>query len=316
MSDPALLPIPSDRDAWHALRSVHVGASEVATLFGVAPDYMPGIFALWNVKAGRVPPENVDNPRTRAGLALEDAIAALAAERKGWTVRPGLYASRGGLGATLDRVIAEPGPEDHDCTGPGVLELKNADWLIHKREWCAEPPRHILLQLQAQLWATGYAWGAIAVLVGGNDLRIYPFKPRPRIQAEIAKRVAAFWASVRAGRVPNADGSDATWRALRVIEPEIVDEEADLSAVVDEAADLAAVLVGARERIRAAKADEAAARNRLAQLLGGHAWGRAGGWIVKAADVAAIPDREAKPGEIIRGRAASRRISVNEAHHA
>ncbi|WP_424140856.1 YqaJ viral recombinase family protein [Roseomonas chloroacetimidivorans] len=307
-----LFPIPDDKDAWHAIRAQHIGASEVATLFSVQPEYMPGLFALWQVKAGRIPPENVDNARTRAGLALEEAIALLAAEREGWKVQPGQYAKRGGLGATLDRIIAEPGPNDTDCSGPGVLELKNADWLIHKREWGTEPPRHILLQLQAQMLASGFTWGAVAVLVGGNDVRIYRYRPRPRIQAAIAQRVDAFWASVKAGRVPNADGSDGTWRALQVLEPEIVDEEADLTAAAEEAAACAAALAAARQAKRDAEKREGEARNRLAQLLGGHRWGRAGDFLISAAEVAAVPDREAKPGEIIKGRAGSRRIIVKE----
>lgn len=50
-----LLPIPPTPSEWHALRDRHVGASEVASLFGVQPPYMPGVYALWMHKAGRVP---------------------------------------------------------------------------------------------------------------------------------------------------------------------------------------------------------------------------------------------------------------------
>ena len=150
------LSIPTDPAEWHTLRARHIGASEVAILFGAQPDYMPGLNALWQIKAGRVPPPQVDNPRTRAVLALEDVITALAVEQNGWEVLPGQYASRDGFGATLDRIIAAPGPTDEGCEGPGVLELKNVDWIAHRRTWGDEPPLHILLQLQAQLLATGF----------------------------------------------------------------------------------------------------------------------------------------------------------------
>lgn len=306
----ALLPIPASPADWHALRRRHVGASEVAVLFGAQPDYMPGIFALWQVKAERIPPEPVENERVRWGLLLEDAIAAGAAEREGWEVLPGQYASHPcGLGATLDRIIAKPGENDSGCEGPGVLELKNADWLVHRRTWGDEPPLHILLQLQAQLLATGYTWGAVAVLVGGNDLRIYRYRARPAIQAEMERRVAAFWSSVRADQAPAVDGSDATFRALIQIAPP-ADEERDLSED-DEAPDLCAAYVTAQAEAKAAQKRQAEARNRLVEKLAG-GWARIPGFGLSLAVTCAKPDREAVPGEIIKGRAESVRLIVRE----
>lgn len=308
-----LLPIPEDRDSWHALRARHVGASEVAILFGQQPDYMPGPFALWHAKAGIVPPENVDNPRTRWGLRLEDAIAEAAGAEEGWEVRPGQYASRDGLGATLDRIIAAPGPKERDAglTGPGVLELKNADWLTHKKSWGEEPPTHILLQLQAQLLATGYGWGAVAVLVGGNDLRIYRYTPRPKLQAEIARRVAAFWESVRARKRPDPDGSDSAFRTLRELEPEVVDEPADLSGD-NEAPVLAADLLRLAEQRKALEKQEAEIKARLFDKLGGYRFALVDGFRIAQAVTPAKEPRPAKPGEIIPGRAESRRLIVTE----
>ena len=114
--------------------------------------------------------------------------ATAAGEREGWTVLPGQYASLDGLGATLDRIIAAPGPNDEGVAGPGVLELKNVDWIAHRAQWGTEPPAHILVQLQAQLAATGFGWGAVAALVGGNDLHIYRYTARPRLQADIGRK--------------------------------------------------------------------------------------------------------------------------------
>ena len=306
-----LLPIPADAAAWHALRAQHVGASEVSILFGVAPPYMPGPWALWQVKAGRAPAPQVDNQRTRWGLLLEDAIAAAAAEREGWCIEPGIYASLGGLGATLDRLIASPGERDQDFDGPGVLELKNVDWIVHRRQWGDEPPAHILLQLQAQLAATGRSWGAVAALVGGNDLQVYRYRARPKLQAEILRRVADFWQSIRENRPPPVDGSDDAARILRILEPEIVDEPADLSAS-NEAPILCAEYLRAAEDEREAFSRKAAARNGLLALLGGHRWAVVSGYRLSQAVTPEIPDRVAEPGEIIRGRAESRRVLVKE----
>ncbi|MBU8540850.1 YqaJ viral recombinase family protein [Falsiroseomonas tokyonensis] len=306
-----LLPIPPRGDDWHALRARHVGASEISILFGCAPDYLPGVYALWHVKAGLIPREEVANQRAAWGLLLEEAIAAGAAEREGWQVLPGRYASRDGLGATLDRIIAEPGPNDEGCTGPGVLELKNVDWMVHRRGWDGEPPLHILLQLQAQLAATAFTWGAVAALVGGNDLKVWRYSARPKLHAEIMARVTHFWRSIREGKPPQPDGSDATYRALMVLEPEVVDEPADLSAD-NEAPDLAARYLAAAAAEKAAKAEKEEARNRLLEKLGSCRWGDTTGYRISQAVTPAKDQRPARPGEIISGRAEARRIIVKE----
>ena len=309
-----MLTIPAVAAEWHALRARHVGASEVAILFGVAPDYMPGLFSLWHIKAGKAPPPQVHNARTRWGLLLEDAIAAGAAEREGWDVRPGQYASLDGLGATLDRIIAVPGPNDVGCEGPGALELKNADWLQHVRTWGDEPPTHILLQLQAQLAATGYSWGAVAVLVGGNDLRIYRYAARPKLQADILRRVGAFWGSIREGRVPQPDGNDDTFRVLRVLDPEVVDDAVDLTT--DNAAPiLCAEYLAAATEAKAAEARRKEAAAGLLAKLGGHRWAQVSGFKLSQAVTEAKPDSVITAdmvGQIITGRAESRRITVKE----
>jgi predicted phage-related endonuclease len=310
-----LIPIPADPAGWHALRARHVGASEVAALFGAQPDYAQGRFALWQIKAGRMPPPPVDNPRVRAGLALEDAIAQMAAEQQGWTLRPGVYASHeSGLGATLDRIIEAPAAGDAGMTGPGVLEVKNVDWLVHKRAWGGEPPMHILLQLQAQLLATGYGWGVVAALVGGNDVRVYRYTARPALHIEMARRVADFWRAVRDGAAPNADASDSARRALVATTPDLEDEKLDLTGD-DEAAALAVEWLRQAKAVKAAEKLRDAAKHALVQRIGAHSGALGDGWRVSLVDVAETPARVITAemiGQTIPGRAASRRATIRE----
>lgn len=314
---PRLLPMPADPAEWHALRAQHVGASEAAILFGCEPAYAMGLRALWEVKAGRHPPPHVDNPRTRWGLALEDAIAAAAAGQEGWDVQPGRYASLGGLGATLDRIIAAPNAEDAEmgATGPGVLELKSVDWLQHRAKWAEDPPEHILLQHQAQMAATGFNWGAVAALVGGNDLKVYRYLARPRIGAAIISRVETFWVSVREGNPPAADGSDATYRMLMDAAPEVADAGVDLMQD-NEAPELCARYLALGAKGKAIDAERAEVRNRLIEKLGPHRVGWVQGFRLSQAVTAEKPDRQARPGEIIRGRAESRRLIISEGEAA
>ena len=305
-----LQPIPATRTEWLALRRRFIGASETAALFQMQAPYQPGIYALWMDRADRVPLPEVTIERAKWGLLLEDAIAAGAAEREGWEIRPGQYASHeSGVGATLDRVIASDPNED----GPGALELKNVDILqtLRGKAWSGEPPIHVLLQLQAQLLATGFKWGAIAWLVGGNELRMLRFKARPAVQAEIAKRAAAFWQSIRDGVPPKPDGSDATYAALLALLPDAdeSDEPADLCG--DNEAEVAAgdYLRGAA-MAKEGDALKAAARNILLSKIGTARWAKTNAATVSVARVAGTPNRPANPGEIIKGRAASARLTV------
>lgn len=292
-------------DAWHAARARVVGASEVAALFGVSP-YLSH-WALWQIKAGRAPaPDLAGDVRVTWGLRLENAIADAVAEERGWTLLPGGHrvSSRvPGLGCTLDREIGG--------SKPGVLELKNVDWLVRKRSWGDEPPPHILLQLQHQLAVTGHGWGAVAALVGGNEMRVWEYQARPKIIAEIQKRVRAFWQSIREGREPPVDGSDSTAETLAAMfgnapPTPMLDLRGD-----NEMPELCAGAIRAREARQAAEREEKHYLNAIKAKVGTAEAAMVAGFTVRATPVAAIADRVADPGEVIKGRAGYRRLSVS-----
>jgi hypothetical protein len=125
-----LHPIPPDRATWLALRDKRIGASEVAALYDLQPDYAPGIYALWMHKAGRAPLPEVTGERVEWGLRNEAAIAAGASIMGGWILSPGLYASHdAGLGATLDRIAEAPDTEPLDLCGDNEAEDAAARYL-------------------------------------------------------------------------------------------------------------------------------------------------------------------------------------------
>ena len=300
---------------WHAVRAKHVGSSEVAALFGVQPDYAQSLFALWQVKAGNIPPPVVDNDRVRFGTKLEPLIAELAAEENGWTIAKGRYHEDvlcPGLGASLDYEIEAPGPNDEGCEGPGVLECKNVDWMVHRRSWAdGEPPIHITLQLQTQLACSRREWGVVVALVGGNQLLTYRFQARPKVIADIRRRTAAFWLSISEGKEPPVDGKDSTSDALRALFPEVTSQSLDLRSHNEFPVVCAELLSKAEERKRISEEEEEL-KNRLRAILGDAKSAYCDQFSVSVAVTPAKPDRAAKEGEIIKGRAESRRLTTKE----
>jgi predicted phage-related endonuclease len=264
-----LISMPATREEWLAMRLKFVGASESPALFGVQAPYQLDHYALHMVKAGRADPPYVGGERIKWGQRLEEVVALGIGEEFGYEIAKGRYAIADdcpGMGASLDFEMAfDPTGE---FEGPGVLETKNVDWMVHKRSWAdGEPPIHILLQNQHQLAATGWKWGAVGALVGGNELKLYRYPAKPDLIGNIKSRVAQFWADVASGDNPDPSWSESAADVLRALYPETVDEQADLR-LDNELPDICARLLDAGERRRAAEKAEAEAKNQLVAKLG------------------------------------------------
>jgi predicted phage-related endonuclease len=293
-------------------RAQHVGASEVAALFDCSP-YLTR-FELWHRKAGNIATPAFDviaddgtpeNERIYWGVRLEAAIIEAAKERYGYVDREQAdHLSNGkGLGGHPDRRVICPE------RGPGILEIKTADWLVRK-SWGDEPPTHYLLQSQAYQGLDQVEWGDVLVLVGGNKLERFSYTFRQKIYAEIESRVEAFWRSVEAKDPPSADYR-RDLDTIAELHREGTDDVVDLTAdnLAHEAA--AAFLFAKEARLEAEKKEDAA-KAELLDKLGTAATGLLNGFTVRATTVVAIPERTAEPGEIIKGRKAYRRITVKE----
>ena len=296
-------------------RACHVGGSEVSALFGCNPWLTE--FELFHRKKG-----SIDTPEFNAigadgtpeseriwwGVKLEPAIIEAAKERYGYVDRmpagewPPLTNGRG-LGGHPDRRVT--------CAkrGPGLLEAKMVDWLVRKG-WGDEPPLNYLLQGTTYAGLDKVDWFDMPILVGGNKLERFQYEFRPKLFAEIERRVEAFWESVHAGSPPKPDYS----RDGKVI-AELYSDAGD--AVIDLRGDNLAItaaaeyLIGAAEE-KAGKARKEAAQAELMEKLGEHGVGLLDGFTIKATRVAGCADRTAEPGEVIKGRKSYRRFSVKE----
>ena len=243
---------------WRKLRGQHVGGSEVAALFGEHAQITP--FELWHRKKGNIAePDLSDNDRVLWGTILEPAIANGVSAKTEWTVRKvRRYHSRLpelALGGSLDYEIIG------NKRGPGVLEIKTADWLV-VRDWeNGEPPLSYELQVQTYLALTGRTWGCMAVLVGGNDLRLFEYERRPKTIEIIESRVADFWKSIAEGKEPkpdfSRDGSTISKLHADVIAGKVIDLSASNRApiLIDEYCAAQAEEKAAHKRKDAAKAE-------------------------------------------------------------
>lgn len=304
MNAPAKI-IAGDGD--DAFRSSVVGASEVAVLFDASP-YCTR-FELFHRKAGNVAvPEFGGNERIEAGIRLEPVIIDWACDKWGYakTETPRRLKNGGGLGGHPDQLVICPD------RGPGVLEVKTADWLVAK-SWGDEPPLHYQLQAMTYMGLAGATWGDIVILVGGNELRRFQIEFRPKLFAEIERRVAEFWQSIAEGRAPKPDYTK-DGDTIAALHTPGTDELIDLSGD-NLAAVAAAEFVAADEACKEAAARREAARAELMDKMGEAGTAKLDGFIVKAPTVAATPDKliTAKmAGEIIKGRKAYRRFTVKE----
>lgn len=296
-------------------RASHVGASEAAALFDCSP-YLTR-FELWHRKAGNIatPEFNAlhddgtpDDERIYWGVKLEAAIIEAAKERFGYIDRDQAdQLSNGrGLGGHPDRRVICPE------RGPGILEIKTADWMVRK-DWGDEPPAHYLIQSQAYQGLDSVEWGDVLVLVGGNKLERFCYKFRPKIYAEVEKRVEAFWQSVEANDPPPADyGRDLP--TISELYRDGTDETVDLTGDNLAAIAAAQLLVAAEER-KAAEKKEDAAKAELLDKLGPASTAMLNGFICRATTVAAIPETEITAdmiGSTIGGRKGYRRLTVKE----
>ena len=260
--------IPESEEHWHKLRAQDVTSTESPALFGLSP-YMTK-FELWHRKKSGEVYSIKDNERMFWGRRLEMAIAEGIGEMQGWSVdkRPEyerLEEVR--MGASFDFHAWKS--YDHR----GMLEIKNVDYLAFRDNWTVgedgeiEAPPHIEIQLQHQLHVSGYTWGAIGVLVGGNKPHVLIREYDPKVGRGIENKIREFWLSIEAGKEPEPfypDDAKFVQSLYGYAEPgKILDARDD-----DEIATLCHDYAEASKREKLAKEDKEIAKAKLLEVIG------------------------------------------------
>ena len=254
------------RDDWLEVRRTGIGSSDAATAVGLNP-YQSQL-ELWMHKTGKadllpaVDPNDDTSPMFW-GTLLEPIVAAHYTKRTGNKVR------------RVNAVLQHPkhpwmlANVDREVVGSSevqILECKTAG--IHgARLWKDGVPEYVQLQVMHQLAVTGYKAADVAVLIGGQELRIFRIE---RDEALIERLIAlehAFWEQVEQGAPPAGDGSDSAEKALRCLYPNSGGDQVDMSDDPELNATFDALLA-AREKLDAAQKHEARLRQHLQRHMG------------------------------------------------
>lgn len=251
------------REAWLAIRRQGIGSSDAAAAIGLSP-YKCAL-SLWLEKTGRKAPEDLAQKEPVLwGTILEPVLAGVYAQRTGRRVRRVnavlQHAEHPFMLANLDREVV--GAD----AGVGTLEIKTASYHCAP-QWEDGIPIAYQCQVLHQLAVTGHAWADVAVLIGGQDFRIYRIERDEDKIADLIERETRFWQSVERDEQPEPDGSDDAGDALQWLFPQDSGTTVDLSESSEGTA-LFDTLLALKLRREDIEAQEAYAKQQLQNVMG------------------------------------------------
>jgi len=204
---------------WLRARHAYLGSSDLPTLLGEG--YSGSTY--WSVYHEKKQPEpDLDDDASISsrlwwGRQMQKIIGAAIVREHGWTMTEGstlVVDEERRISATIDFDVVHPE------RGAGIVETKNRDWLFWRDHYtdnkaCVYDEIQLAHQL---LLHPKHAWGMIAVCVGGNELREYPYT-----RADLAKHMTAiedaalkFWTAFDNDDEPAITFSDIpTWVMAR-----------------------------------------------------------------------------------------------------
>lgn len=251
------------REQWLADRLTGIGASESAVVLGLSP--YKSIFQLW---AEKTDPDCVDslegNEPAEWGLRLESTIGQAFAEKTGRQVEmwpPHSLARHPEIPWLVATPDAVQVPEDRDH---GLLQIKTTS-AFNTAEWADGPPLFYQVQCQHELAVTGFTWGTLVVLIGGQKLRHFDYALNQRFIDAMLPKLESFWQSIVSRTPPPVDGSLATAKVLARLHPEDTGETVMLPG---DAVEWAERIAKAKADIEAAEAVKTEMENRIKAELG------------------------------------------------
>jgi len=195
--------------ATQKLSSSGIGASEIAAIAGLNPYASP--WDVWLKKTGQVPDVEQNAPM-EWGHRLEPAIRQKYCDETNELVHvPGesLFSKEFPWArATPDGVAVD------DKGFPNwkhLLQCKNVGTWVEKA-WSDAPPVYVQLQEAWEMMVTGLPRADVAVLIGGNDFRIYTVHRDQKVIDDLLTIASDFWKKVETRTPPPVDESEACKR--------------------------------------------------------------------------------------------------------
>lgn len=235
MSVAAIIPV-ADRSDWLALRRSGIGASEAAAVLGVSPYASPR--EVYLDKLGKLPPVE-ETEAMRWGNLLEPLIAQEYTRRTGRAVVEQQvfmrHQTHQHILATLDGMTDQGWPVEFKTTGEWTAKDLGAEGSDHL-------PEHWIVQAHQQMLLTEAERVDFAVLVGGQNLRLYRVNRDQEIVDLLVERLGEFWDRVQR-RDPPAELHRADRKLMHLIYPGCegeIDLTNEIAATVDRYVELGA----------------------------------------------------------------------------
>jgi putative phage-type endonuclease len=251
------------REEWLRIRGLGIGSSDAAAAIGLSPYKSP--LSLWLEKTHRRPPDDLSEKEAVIwGTVLEPVLATVYAQRTGLKVRKVNAVLQDPdypyMLANLDReVLGHP-------DGTGVLEIKTASY-FSAPHWEDGIPVAYQCQVLHQLAVTGHAWADVAILIGGQDFRIYRIQRDDDKIADLVRLISDFWQHITNDTQPTPDGSEDAAKALQWLFPKDDGQTLDLSESV-EFNQLFSALLSLRQSKEEVEAQESSVRQQIQNALG------------------------------------------------
>lgn len=223
----------ASREDWLALRRTGIGGSDIAAIMGL--NRYRGASDVYEDKTSEAPEQEETNQAIHFGVLLEDVVAKEFSRRTGMKVQRVNATMRDGIRiANIDRAIVNPSIsgtvrfKDGRLTTDALLECKTAGaysawrWGESQERLIvsgqptppAEMPLEYLAQIQWYMGITGCQTAYVAVLIGGQDFRIYRVERDEEIITAMYEKANIFWNCVLAKTPPapvTADEAAKTW---------------------------------------------------------------------------------------------------------
>lgn len=192
---------------WLKQRQSGIGGSEIAAIVGLNPYTTP--MQVWESKVNPIADEETSEP-AYWGNTLEEVVAKEYAKRTGRKIQRVNTQMRHPIFSfaigNVDRAVINPSIagnvrwKDGKLTTDRLLECKTANGFSVK-QWGESGSDYVpdayLIQCQWYMGVTGASITDLAVLIGGQDFRIYTINRDDELIDDLLNQGAAFWALVQ-----------------------------------------------------------------------------------------------------------------------